>query len=362
MTEFEFNNIKNELFKTMSSVNLTFIDKETDNKKWEKLKLYPREKEYNEKLIEVFYNQLATGLKVFFDNPKLINALNMTENTYYNRRQQVFKYFPINFRNEKLLFLLYCGTNILDKCGTALTPNVLMTLIDFINSNVESKITDEQQNNLIYFLNNNFSLFESKMKPTVYGSFEYEMNEYNKVNRGLSTIGYEKFKDIAKINDEYYGKDEDNDCYRQKYLNKKLGNIGEFIAFNHFKNELNYLHVASLSSGFGYDQYYQLIIDKIIEEHLQEVKTTSKSPDYEDDFFTISTNEFAVMLNCLNNHLNANYEVCRIFYNIENNKSEMKILNYNKSNNTFEYEKKALYEVSGIEGNKLLCKKIKTFY
>ena len=67
-----------------------------------------------------------------------------------------------------------------------------------------------------------------------------------------------------------------------------------------------------LGDGFGYDMYYQYPNNNQIIENLVEVKTTTNTSG--NDYFTLSPNEYNILLQTINEHT-VDYYICRVFFN-----------------------------------------------
>ena len=87
------------------------------------------------------------------------------------------------------------------------------------------------------------------------------------------------------------------------------------------KDAYNTIFTAKeIGNGFGYDIYYQSLVNGQIIENLIEVKTTTKNDNQnlrEDDSFILTENEYNVMLEAKEN--NANYLIARVLFdNVQN--------------------------------------------
>ena len=126
---------------------------------------------------------------------------------------------------------------------------------------------------------------------------------------------------IEKLSNMYLSEYE----IQRRYLNKKLGNIGELYCFEFIKNFKHAIFTAKdLGNGFGFDMYFQNEIDGNIVENLVEVKTTTNILN---DSFSLSENEYRVICEATQNK-NVNYIICRVIYNIEKNEFTCYLLTY----------------------------------
>ena len=167
-------------------------------------------------------------------------------------------------------------------------------------------------------------------------------NRYNDLITFIRSNGIDFPQDIEKSIADFISLDENNPYYnrkKSKYLscaderkrfrdilhtekiltlptdeltkikNKTLGNIGEYFTQDFLKMIYDYpRHIAKeIGDGTGFDHHYML------EEYelLVESKATLKD-DAIDDYFTLTSNEYKVMLDTLNQNL-SRYNVARVF-------------------------------------------------
>lgn len=256
-----------------------------------------------------------------FQNPNLINALNLSDNLPYFKKQEIFKNLPFIHTLENYRFYLSKLFTLPSECLGGV-DTFYKTIFWFIKSVDNCLLSNEFINTINNFVLTNKSIFH--ISKDHYDNYSTELQRYKKVlNGNFNTDDYKNFE-IAQRAQEML-----QDYQVQlRYKNKKLGTIGELAVFEFLKNATNACFVAKdLGNGFGYDMYFQIqAVDTI--ECLVEVKTTKSMSN--NDYFYLSENEYNTMLNTLNNK-NTKYIICRV--NINNNSNlEYYLLDFVDSN------------------------------
>lgn len=274
---------------------------------------------------------LAECYYSFFDNDKLNNAFNISDDYYYQKKQEIFRYLPFNLNNTdypEFFYRILSYTS--DKYGT-ISNNFYPTLFEFFK---EQNITMKNiylENNIMNFINNNKMLMYSPSDYYGYGkTISEEEYWYNVFLNKL----YKK-KIVPNINQSY------EDALKE-YENKLIGNIGEFYINNLLNNKLvnpylsNIDFVAKeLGNGFGYDIYFQYVNKDFIKEYLIEVKTTF-SKNMNNDSFNLTENESNIMKEAMIK--NTEYRVYRVYK--DNNGYNHHRLMFNKEGNFVEIDNK----------------------
>ena len=291
-----------------------------------------------------FKKILIEKLKSEMLNPNFINALYLPENLKYYRIQEIFKTLPFTNKNKKLKTYFYNLIN--NPCETYGTlQNFYNACYCFFNEENQNLMTSDMMNKINEFTSQNKALmYFGKDK---YDSFDIELMRYKDMFKNKYYQDYIDFiknePDKAKFFQQYIT----DIKTREKYVKKKLGNIGELYAFELIKNfDKASFTAKELGNGFGYDMYFQYFDGEKTIENLIDVKTTATLNG--DDYFTLSQNEYNVMLETLNNDY-ADYLICRIFADTDNNKFDcfllkfedettLKSINYDNDNLQYNYK------------------------
>lgn len=132
-----------------------------------------------------------------------------------------------------------------------------------------------------------------------YYSLADEIRLYNYAKSGYTFKTLNDFAFAERLMDPH--------TIRTKFMNKRIGNIGEIYNYELIRQLFYHCFVSrDVKNGFGYDIYYY---DYNRVENLVEVKTTMSNS--EDDVFGLSENEYKEMKRCVNNPY-ARYIVCRV--------------------------------------------------
>lgn len=237
---------------------------------------------------------------------QIINAYNISDKFVHLKNQRVLDSIP--FRNN--LYLNSYLNKLFD------TKDVFNSYLDYSNTNLYYSIFGDFENCLINeeiniflndFIDNN--KFAYRGTKSEYKDLDYELYLYKDLSsKELFEYITEQRKQTTKLSqDQLY----------TAFRNKRIGNAGEIYIYNQIKNNKEAIFTSrDIGDGLGYDIYYQTLENNIEYENLGEVKTTCYNE--EDDSFTISDNEYKVMINTIDEN-NVNYYVYRVFYDSVNN-------------------------------------------
>lgn len=303
---------KNEFIKNLYIV-LNEINENKPNiskKEFAYVKEYIHYNKTDEDVIK-FKNWLINILKQEILNPNFITALYLPNNLKYYRIQEIYKNLPFLFNNCNLptyFYSLIVSPNIY--YGTL--PNFYNACYWFFNEEKQYLITNELMDKINEFTTQNKPLMRGS-KDT-YEDYQTELLRYKNILKNIYEQDFIDFKKYEQIDANLYQKTIYDYEIKNLYLNKKLGLIGEICAFDLIKNQQNSIFTAKeLGNGFGYDMYFQHCNNEQIIENLIEVKTTTNLNN--DDYFTLSENEYNTMIDTLNNEC-TNYYVYRLFADI----------------------------------------------
>lgn len=269
--------------------------------------------------VKIFIYKLILEYKKYFDSNEVINALNISEQFTYLKRQEISKIIP----SSNLITNLFNILEYPEYYGSL--KGFFELCIYLISSIPNSEDTTKRIQMLIDFTENNQCIIRGSKDE--YESLENEIKYYEEALQGnFNNPNYERFKAIIKLTEM---PTEEN--LKRRYINKKLGNIGELLTLKAIK-EANltepHLIAQELGNGYGYDIYFQTINQK---EVLVEIKTTAKTNDNE--YFTLTDNEIKIFRETQNNP-NAEYIICRVIYHNKENISLI-LLQYNAETNNF---------------------------
>ena len=249
---------------------------------------------------------LAECYYSFFDNDNLNNAFNISDDYYYQKKQEIFRCLPFNLNNKDYPQFFYRILNYTsDKYGT-INNKFYPTLFEFFKEQNISMKNIFLENDIINFINNNKIIMYATKDYYGYGKTINEEEYW--YNVFLDRL-YKK-KIVPDFDQSY------EDALRE-YENKLIGNIGEFYINNLLNNKLVNPYLSNidfvskeLGNGFGYDIYFQYINRDFIKEYLIEVKTTF-SKNMNNDSFNLTENEFNIMNEAMNR--DKEYRVYRVY-------------------------------------------------
>ena len=242
--------------------------------------------------VKNFIRRLATRYLKIFTNPDLINAFKLPISHFRNIKILSNLPLTVNRNYDTYLFNIFNfeSKNFYDMCKS------LIELSEIQTNELEDvyKIIDR----CVQFENNNEVLM--KASKSEYLDPKEEIANIEQVKKELDDYIAGKHNPFGEIVKTYAFliKTNDLEFAAHSYINKKIGNLGEYITFDYIKGFDNSTFVArDLKDGFGYDMYF---LDNGVET-LVEVKTTSKSLEAVDEKFKLSQNEYNVMRKSLTN-------------------------------------------------------------
>lgn len=287
MTEKEFIQIGKQILDKMSN-NFDNNTYKNISSKFDSIYLYIKQNP-NNIYVNYFISELIDIYINLFLNKNLINALSLPDREYFYKQIQIYINLPYTLHIEYAWSLPY----ILDIPSTVF-GDYYETFSYVLQKYRPNVLIDSRLQAIFTFTNQNKKIMNG-FKDTYY-SLEKEIELYNKPEMSKE---YEDFLMSEQLMNSYSS--------IQKFMNKRIGNIGESYVYNSIKNALHKCFVArDIKNGFGYDIYF---MDKNSTENLIEVKSTTKCS--EDDYFSLSENEYKVMKECLERE-NANYYLCRV--------------------------------------------------
>jgi len=257
----------------------------------EKLKLYiynNPDNQYVKQFIEVFIELYAEA----FFNKDLIDSFAIPEQYHYYKQIRIYMNLPYT------LHPFYA--QILPK--TLVVPSEVYgdfyrTFLWVLQKYRPHLTNNPHLNSILNFVDSNKNIMRGSKDD--YDSLVKEVHLYHQATSGyhlkeLDDFAFmEQCMDIEKV--------------RRKFINKKIGNIGELYVYKLIKDQyFHYFVSRDIKNGFGYDIYY---FDGDSVENLVEVKTTMNHG--QDDCFKMSENEYNVMIQCFNNPC-ARYYICRV--------------------------------------------------
>ncbi|MBR1417018.1 MAG: DUF3883 domain-containing protein [Bacilli bacterium] len=268
--------------------------------------------------VKTVYNWILINYKAPFLNPNLIDAFNIT--LPYLRQQEVYKNLPFVSNNVYYPQYMYSLLALPSQYYGSL-PNFYKGCYYFFNEQNSLDIPTSVISEIDKYINEN--LYVIRGSKDNYDDLETELYRYHNALVGKFGDDFDEFKLILGLSENLY-----DDEIIDRYINKKLGNIGELFIYNKIKKLPNAIFTAKeLGNGFGYDMYFQSDENNTLTENLIEVKTTSN--DKKNNYFSLSENEYKTMLSTLDNK-QANYIIYRVFLN--NNKLEFDILSPREDN------------------------------
>lgn len=242
----------------------------------------------NNKYVQDFISVFVGRYINLFFTPTLVEAFNMDESIHYYKELQIAKNLPYTafpWYSDYLHKVLNIPSDVYGKLY-----RILAYVIKTYAPNIAK---DPHIQSVLDFIEQNPKIIRGGQD--IYYSLEREKELYELSLRGIRTKELEDFENMEQLMD---GLD--------AFINKRKGNIGELYAFG-LINAFKILVAKDVKNGFGYDIYYYDAINHI--ENLVEVKTSTMSGD--DDYFSMSENEYRIMLECANNP-RANYVIYRV--------------------------------------------------
>lgn len=259
--------------------------------KLEKLKLYiydNPDNQYVKQFIEIF---LELYVDAFF-HKNLIDSFSIPEQFHYYKQIRIYMNLPYT------LHPFYA--QILPK--TLVVPSEVYgdfyrTFLWVLQKYRPILANNPHLNSILNFVDVNQSIMRGSKDN--YDSLTKEIRLYR---QAISGYPLKELEDFAFM--EQCMNIED---VRRRFINKKIGNIGELYVYKLIKDQyFHYFVSRDIKNGFGYDIYY---FNGSSVENLVEVKTTMNCG--EDDYFKMSENEYNVMTQCFHNPC-AKYYICRV--------------------------------------------------
>ena len=293
--------------------------------------------------------KLAEFINKKFFNDELIKSLNMNNDLSYYKQFNISKNLLFKSNSEYRT----CFERIIWTKDGIYDP--YLQYIDFIEE-LKYNINNDIKNGLINFINDDKNKYILYSYPEPYLSLNEEINNLYQCEYGEKPNQYKEFKK------GFYYVDE-NEILEQ-YKNKKKGNIGEILSFETLnKFRINTYFISKLlGDGYGYDIHTH----NYTKEGLIESKTTHNDINDNNDYFTLSNNEYNVMLDTLEKE-NVNYYIYRVFIKLNKDYKINDFINYHTILPLYPINEKLLKSDNGIEyeynhdynGNKVFYKKIK---
>jgi len=257
--------------------------------------------------VKSFIKRLAKRYLRLFTEEDLINAFKFPISHYRNIK--IYSNLPltINRNYDTYLFNLFNfeSKNFYDMCKSLFElAGMHSEDLDDVSKIIERCIQFEEEHKEII-----------KASKSEYLDIEKEIINIEEVKKECNDLLLGKKNPFGDIVKAYaYCMQTNNEEYAaHSYINKKIGNIGEYYTFDFIKSFDNSIFVAKdLKDGFGYDMYYT---DNGLET-LVEVKTTTKPLDASGEKFKLSQNEFRVMKESLSDK-SVQYLVVRIELNAD---------------------------------------------
>lgn len=297
--EREFNNIINRVCYKFANTN------KYDNDELLAIKHYIIKNPNSPSVIK-FLKDIADYYYSFFDNKNLNNALNISNDYYYQKKQEIFRYLPFNLNNinhPEFFYKIFPFES--EKYGT-ISNNFYPTLFEFLREQHIHVKNINLKSEILEFVKSNKAIMNA---PKDYYGYGKTINEEEYWYNVFLDKLYKK-KIVPNNNQSY------EDALKE-YENKLIGNIGEFYINNLLNNKLVNPYLSNidfvskeLGNGFGYDIYFQYINRDFIKEYLIEVKTTF-SKNMNNDSFNLTENEFNIMNEAMNR--DKEYRVYRVY-------------------------------------------------
>lgn len=270
-----------------------------DNDKF--TKLYLSDNELSNRIIY----EVANYLYPRFYNEELFNSLNMSDE---------YKYKKIIDISNNLLFVKNSNyynvlNNLIHSSLYYYSKNKYDACINFFkNLGYSSYFSDQVLN----FTLNNENIYAIERKKSKYLTHNEEYNCLKSIVNNKITNDYINFLKIPGTTNQYYP---DTNDMRDLYINKKTGNVGEYLTSEYLKSKnRNFLFASKdVCDGLGFD----FIVDGDwgFKEILLEAKAslTPNNPN-----FYITDNEYEVMLRNINSR-NTLYLVAKLFVSLDPN-------------------------------------------
>lgn len=231
-----------------------------------------------------------------FLTKELYQSLTEKTDTPFLQKTKIFSALPFTLRNIYYPNYFYKILNT-PSIYFGNLQNFYRGCYEFFGTQNNLQISEELQKLITAFVENEDNKPFMRCCKDTYTSLEDELNKLNdkKLLLANNPCGYTL----------------------QELVNQTVGKAGEFATEDYikrYKKFFNFQFTAKdFGNGFGYDMYFNSIINSILFENLIEVKTTNKSfsePGL--DSFTITPNELKVMEKA-NKNCNAKYFIARVY-------------------------------------------------
>ena len=258
-------------------------------------------------------NWLLTNMQEEFLNPNLVSALNIPDEQKYLKQVTVFKELPFMLhRNE---FISYFNDLIVkpsDYFGTH--QRFYRGCRWFFNEMGNNPVPDSTFESLDNYYDNNITVYRGGFNH--YDSYETELKRLRDINNRIIPDDWEKESFSIEYDMRRNGETYDIFDIISSYKAKKIGIIGEYDAAKTTIPKGGIFVAKDYGNGFGYDYFYLLKTNLGDYENLYEVKSTLNNDG--DDYFSMSDNEYNVLMDTLNRP-NTEYRIVRVFVDLNLN-------------------------------------------
>lgn len=246
----------------------------------------------NNKYAQNFIVDLINTYMSLFLKKELIDAFNLPDSLYYYKQLQIYLNLPYTTHPLYATYLPQILT-----IPSEIYGDIYGTFIYVLQKYVPEKASNPYLQAILDFVKQNPSIMRGSKDN--YYSLNDEIKLLNKVKSGSSFKELEEFAFAERLMNHY--------IIINSFYNKRIGDIGEIYTYELIRTQFFNCFVSrDVKNGFGYDIYF---LDNDSIENLVEVKTTTNNS--EDDFFSMSENEYKEMKKCINNP-NARYIICRV--------------------------------------------------
>lgn len=282
-----------------------------------------------------FVRDTVNYILELFNNDIFNDNLNKFNNLFYRRQIEICNFLKLHINNE--YGNCACYLKNLFNIPWEYNDNIFIETLYILNHYSSYLSNNLIERNFRDFMNNNRIVSPFTLE-NYYKDLDEEKKFYNDP-QGKEIIDYGYINHVMDCN-----------AVKIRYMNKRIGNIGEFYTLDRFKKFGECIFASKdLSELFGYDIYF---LDKYNIENLLEVKTTTNS----NNGFFISENELSVALE--SKVKGAKYVLCRVVLDSLLNPS-FSFLNLTDEETFCQIDKPdgKLYKRDSDEDGKILFKK-----
>ena len=258
--------------------------------------------QYDKTYVKNFIRRLATKYLRLFTEKQLIDSFNLPKSYY--RQIKIYSNLPTTINKNYKTYLLelfnFPNDNFYDMCFSLFQlSGVDEITIKDLNKLIDKCKRFEEENPFITAGSKSEYLdIDQEISNIIAVRDEIKENYIN--NTTIYNDIVRKYAESINSNDYEFAEHD--------YINKKIGNLGEYYVYNYLTNYDYSVFVSKdLKNGFGYDLYY---LDNGIET-LVEVKATTKKLGNINENFILSNSELKVMKDCLTKD-NAKYIIARV--------------------------------------------------